>query len=125
VWRYEPDETPKRKHHWSKNIAGVAEVKGARISKCPSDLTLADAELMLNDGIEWSSARWPYDYPQRIYAVLNGDVYRATPTIPGVSYHGFPELIESLPPGRDLRVQLLAIARAQNCEAEVNTWLRS
>jgi len=95
------------------------------VSKCPSDLTVADAEQMLNAGIEWSSARWPNDHPQRIYAVLDGVVYRATPTNPGVSYHGFPELIESLPPDRALRVRLLAAAKAQECEAEVSTWLRS
>ena len=125
MWRYEPDQVPKRKHHWAENHAGFVVVNGARVSKCPSTLSLSEAEELLNSGIEWSPRNWPNDYPQRIYGVRDGVVYRATPTNPGVSYHGFPELIESLPPGRDLKDQLLAAAKAQGCEEEVRTWLRS
>ncbi len=124
-WKYEPDQIPKRKHHWAKKRAGVVEVKGVRVSKCPSDLTLSDAEEMLNDGIEWSPSRWPHDHPQRVYAIREGVVYRATPTNPGVSYHGFPELLENLPPSRALRQQLIARATTLGCESEVVAWLRS
>lgn len=125
MWVYEPDEVPKRKHHWKHDYAGVVEHNGIRISKCPANMTLEEAAEMLNGGIAWPlSGEVEGGYPRRIYAVRDGVVYRATPTNPGVSYHGFPELIENLPPSRDLRARLLAAARDARCEAEVAQWLR-
>jgi hypothetical protein len=125
VWRYETDEEPKRKHHWKNEWAGTVVVHGVVISKCPSGLTRSEAEDMLNTGIPWSSPKWRNPYPQRIYAVREGVVYRATPTNPGVSYHGFPELIDSLPPDRELRNELLARAKIEGREVEVAAWLQS
>jgi hypothetical protein len=125
VWRYETDETPKKKHQWSRNEAGSIEVGGAVVSKCPNDLTTQEAEEMLNAGIPWSPRNWTRDYPQRIYAVRLGVVYRATTTNPGVSYHGFPELIEKLPPDRVLREKIFELGKSQGFGAELKRWLRS
>ena len=77
MWRYETDEEPKRKHHWNNDQAGTVVVHGVVISKCPSGLTRSEAEVMLNTGIPWSSPKWRNPYPQRIYAVREGVVYRA------------------------------------------------
>ncbi len=35
-WLYEPDENPKRKHHWNKDYAGFVEVGPNRVGKCPA-----------------------------------------------------------------------------------------
>src|SRR4051812_3673364 len=96
-WKYEPDENPKRKHHWSHDYAGFVKVKDVLVGKCPSTLSIADCEALLNNGIAWTPDRWRKQYPKRIYNVRDCVVYRATPTIGGVSYHAFPELREQFP----------------------------
>lgn len=124
-WIYEPDERPKRKHHWDQPRAGVVQVHGIPVSKCPSTLTVEDAEAMLNAGVEWRPRRgWSHDHPQRIYAVADGVLYRATPTNPGRSYHGFPELPGQVPPDPALRGAIMELARADGSEREVERWLR-
>ncbi len=124
MWKYEPDENPKIKHHWDKLTAGFVEINGARIGKCPSNMALSLAEDLLNNGIPFSPPGWNRPYPKRIYAVHDGVVYRATHTRPGVSYHGFPEYpseIRTLPgPVRDA---ILQEARTLGCEKEVKRWI--
>jgi hypothetical protein len=87
-------------------------------------MDMQSAQGLLNQGIPWSPKAWSKPYPQRLYVVHQGSVYRATPTNPGTSYHGFPEMLERLPPGRKLREQILERARALGCEAEVNKWMK-
>ncbi len=124
-WLYEPDEQPKRKHFWREPFAGTVEVQGTLVSKCPSTLSTQVAQAMLDNGIEWQPHRgWRNDYPQRIYAVAEGVVYRATPTNPGRSYHGFPELPGHVPPDRDLQGAIIELARSDGSEKEVERWLR-
>jgi hypothetical protein len=101
MWLYEPDEVPKRKHHWKEPRAGFVMVGNVLIGKCPSTMTLESAEELLNSGVEWSPKGWQREYPQRIYAVSDGVLYRATPTNPGRSYHGFPEHYSRFPRGID------------------------
>jgi hypothetical protein len=125
TWDYEPDENPKRKHGWGKKHPGFINRNGHKIGKCPSDLGISEAEKLVNNGIEWSPEGWPRDYPKRIYVVRNGWVYRATPTIPGRSYHGFPEIRSRLPNDRDLHQELLQRARDKNCAKEIERWLSS
>lgn len=124
MWQYETDQEPKRKHHWTNDYAGWVEIKGLIVSKCPSGMSHQEAEEMLNMGIPWNPKGWIEEYPQRIYAVRGGVIYRATPTNPGKSYHGFPEHSGSLPPHRDLRDKLLCQARAEGTEAEVKKWMQ-
>lgn len=125
-WVYEPDENPKRKHHWDRDHAGFIKRGPNHVGKCPAGMSLSDAQALINDAVPYRSPRWPRSYPQRLYAVSGGVVYRATPTNPGVSYHGFPEHPEKFPRdanGREVRRQLLALAKQQGYEREVRGWM--
>lgn len=124
-WLYEPDEDPKRKHHWNEDKAGFVTVGATFVGKCPRGMSMQHAQMLLDTGIEWSPKRWTDSYPQRIYCVWEGVLYRATPTIPGRSYHGFPEHPSRFPPGnRDLRRNIMDLAAERNCEQELRAWLQ-
>jgi hypothetical protein len=124
-WLYEADEDPKRKHHWRQNRAGFVTVGATFIAKCPNNMSIESAQKLLDTGIEWSPKMWSESYPQRIYCVSDGVLYRATPTIPGRSYHGFPEHPSKFPPGnRVLRNQLIELARERGCEHELRGWMQ-
>ena len=126
TWRYESDENPKRKHHWSEDHAGFAEIGPNRVGKCPATMNPSDAQALLDGAIPYFPPRWSRPYPQRLYAVSEGVVYRASPTNPGTSYHGFPEHPSAFPragSARDVKRQLLERARQQGCEREVRRWM--
>lgn len=125
MWLYETDENPKRKHHWNNDFAGQERVGSVVVSKCPAHLSHDQAQDLLNSGFEYyPPATTARGYPGRIYAVLNGVVYRATPTNPGSSYHGFPELRDNLPPAREVREAIIQLARQDGSEEEVLRWLK-
>ena len=127
TWKYVHDRRRKHKRAWKKNEAGfMQDPKGSFIGKCPANMTVEVAEALLNSGIEFSSDRWPHDYPERIYNIRDGVVYRATPTVPGESYHGFPEhpdRARKLP--RDIKDQLMQLADKLGCHEEVRKWLKA
>jgi hypothetical protein len=125
MWIYEPDEVPKRKHHWNEAAAGFTKVGNLLIGKCPRNMTQEFAQELLNNGVEWSPRGWRSQYPQRIYAVFEGVLYRAMPTNPGRSYHGFPEHHSLFPPGnRQLREQIIELARERSCESGLRRWMQ-
>lgn len=124
MWKYETDESPKRKHHWTKDYAGTVRIDGRIVSKCPKNLTMKQAEELLNSGVEWSRARSRNPYPDRIYGVLDGTLYRAMPTVRGSSYHGFPEMKNDVPPDRKLREEILRLAEIDGSERSMRKWLR-
>ena len=121
-WKYETDENPKRKHHWSEDYAGFVKVGDTLVGKCPGNLSMQDCESLLNTGISWHPDRWRKNYPKRIYNIRDGVVYRATPTVGGVSYHGFPERPEQFP--AEIEPQLLQLADQLGCGNEVRKWLK-
>lgn len=126
-WKYEPSPDRKHKRDWDLPQAGFVLVRGEEIGKCSTTITIVDAELLLNEEqrVEYSPPRWPHSYPERIYNVHQGQLYRATPTVPGSSYHGFPEnpaRALDLPPA--LKRRILELARIKNCEGEVNRCLK-
>ena len=126
TWRYEPDENPKRKHHWNRDRAGFVTVGRIRVGKCPATMDPSGAQMLLDDAIPYFPPRWDRPYPQRLYAVSDGVVYRAAPTNPGTSYHGFPEHPSMFPRAgnaRDVKRQLLERAAQQGCEREVRRWM--
>lgn len=124
TWKYERDATPRRKHQWGRDEYGFVEVNGTIVGKCPSSMTEERAEAALNSGYEYRPRRgWAADYPERIYAVLDGVVYRATPTNPGVSYHGFPELRNKFKDRREVRDAIMELAKRDGSEKEVSKWL--
>jgi hypothetical protein len=127
-WTYEPDEDPKEKHHWANQHAGFeTDRDGELVGKCPSGLSLKAAEDLINSedrAIEWRPRGWRRRYPQRIYVIHNGVLYRATPTNPEVSYHGFPAHSSRFPKrAQKLRKEILRKARELECEPEVKEWM--
>jgi hypothetical protein len=128
---YEPDYPkghPKQKHGWNEGHAGFVRQGGEIVGKCPKGIDNKTAERLLNEavnvGLIYSDPRWQKPYPQKIFVVHDGVVYRAKPTNPGRSYHAFPERPKALREGsRDLRDRLIARARALGCEAEVRAWI--
>lgn len=125
LWRYEPDENPKRKHRWNKNEAGFEAHDGKLVGKCPSGISAADAERLLNEqSVPYFNPRAPGPRPDRLYVVHDGVVYRATPTQAGVSFHAFPELPERflrLP--RSVRRAVVELAERLGCKEEVERWI--
>ncbi len=123
-WEYEPDEEPKWRHFWDKNEAGFMTVGTGSVGKCPKGISKGTARKLLNSGIQWSPPGWAQNYPKRIYAIHKDVVYRATPTIPGKSYHGFPESptgFSRLP--KVLKKKILEHAKQLNCLEGVRRWL--
>ena len=123
-WQYKPDEEPKRKHAWSRDYAGFVEVGGVFVGKCPHNLPLSRAEEMANEGIPYFPKRWTRSYPNRIYVIDGGVLYRIAWTVPGVSCHGFPEHpSEWIKLPRTLRAAVLDRARELGQLDQVEKWL--
>lgn len=124
AYAYEPDEQPKRKHHWNNDYAGFITVGKTFVGKCPRAMSLDAAAQLLQEAVPWSPLNWRSIHPKRLYAIADGVLYRATETVPGRSYHGFPEHPSRFPKGaKDLKNQLLALARQKNCEPELRAWM--
>jgi hypothetical protein len=124
-WQYQ--ESPDRKHKrgWNQPEPGFVNERGELVGKCPTTISPQLAEELLNEGLCFSDERWSHQYPERIYNIYDGQLYRATPTNPGVSYHGFPEHPKramELP--RELKDRILQLAREKGCEAEVRRCLK-
>jgi len=90
-FEYESEERPKRKHHWNRPVPSFIREGNRWIGKCPNSIDRAVARASLRDGEPFSPPDWRKPWPKRIYAVIDGVPYRATPTVPGRSYHGYPE----------------------------------
>lgn len=126
-WAYQPDENPKRRHAWGNPYPGVVEVDGEPIGKCPNDVSAELAQQLLNEGLPWHRPRGPAGgWPDAIYIVYKGAVYRAKPTNAGASYHAYPETGARLRElGRVFVARILDRARELGCEEEVRRWIRS
>ena len=126
-WTYEPRGTPqvpKPKHGWANDEPGFEEgVGGQIIGKCPAGISNTEAEQLLNEGISWTNPHSHHkeDWPEQIYVVHQGVIYRAIPTRGGISYHGFPAA-RRVP--RSLKEKILRRARDLGCETEVKRWMR-
>jgi hypothetical protein len=100
---------------------------GEEVGKCPADMAVETAAALLNDEdrIEYTPLRCSHSYPDRIYNIHEGQLYRAKPTTPGRSYHGFPENpARALRLPRAVKLQILALARIRGCEDEVSRCLK-
>lgn len=127
AWSYQPEEAPKRKHYWENNYAGFVHQGALRTAKCPKDLSRKQIEDAMDRAIEWRPARWPHRYPKRLYTIIDGIVYRATPTVPGRSYHGFPEHPEYLADRRlkGVRESLEEMAQQLDCSRDYRLWMNA
>ncbi len=122
TWRYEPDQVPKKKHAWNQDFPGFDKQGEYLVGKCPSGFDLALAEARLNDGIpEWGES----EHPKKIWIVHEGVLYRATPTVPGRSYHAFPELADKFEdlPG-SLKKSIWERANQLNCAEKLKQWFK-
>jgi len=87
-WLYEPDEDPKRKHHWNQDKAGFVTVGAIFVGKCPNNMSMQLAQKLLNTGIEWSPKKWANPYPQRIlrmgWRAIPSNANNSGPLVPRV-----------------------------------------
>ncbi|MBF0145272.1 MAG: hypothetical protein HQL84_11240 [Magnetococcales bacterium] len=119
---YDPGEL-RTKHKWKKPNAGFVSDGHMEIGKCPETMDLKLAEKLLNGGIVYPKEN--DIQPQRIYNVYLGVVYRAEPTQPGVSFHGFPEKEikgRRVPP--TVLFQLAKKAQADGTFQLFKTWMK-
>ena len=87
-WRYERGEG-RYKHRWSNDYAGFEPGGKGPVGKCPSSIDEPLAEQILNTGIPFRTSDQD-QHPSRIYATYRGVIYEAVPTVPGLTYHGYP-----------------------------------
>lgn len=89
-WHYDRGDG-RYKHCWNKPYAGFVPGYKGSIGKCSCNITQDIAQNILNKGIPFffvkKSGR---EYPRYIYCVYGGVIYEAVPTVPGISYHGYP-----------------------------------
>ncbi len=65
--RYQPDEDPKRKHHWDLDEPGFVELApGHLVGKCPRGLPLDIAEQLLRAGVGYNPEGWRNEWVERI-----------------------------------------------------------
>ncbi len=124
AWKYEPNPDRKHKRNWNEPVAGFVQVGSDTIGKCPSNLGVSEAENLLNTGLAYPLTEDEASVPQRIYNVCRGVLYRATPTVEGVSYHGFPEhpkQAQKLP--KSFKSKIVELAVRLGCEQEIKACL--
>jgi len=78
------------------------------------------AEKLLNEGIPLNNPRNDIGCPNEIFNVYEGVIYRAVPTLPGKSYHAFPEITMPV----DIEKKLLKRAEEKGCCKELEKWLK-
>ena len=89
---FEYDPTPNRKkHRWKKNVAGFANFFGQMTGRCPNDIRLSEAQVLLNDAVPDPPSPFDDDpYPKRLYNVFRGVVYVAISSNFQMKYHAYP-----------------------------------
>lgn len=87
-WKYERGEG-RHKHRWKKDYAGFEPSDKGPVGKCPKSITEELATEILNQGVPYYDDR-DAPVPAKIYAVYKGVIYEAAPTMPGISWHGYP-----------------------------------
>jgi hypothetical protein len=60
------------------------------IGKCPSTLSQADRERLLNEAIPAPNGDRELSVPKKLYVVHEGAIYEAQTSDHGGSYHGYP-----------------------------------
>lgn len=125
-WKYERGEG-RHKHRWKNDYAGFEPGDKGPVGKCPKSITQELATEILNQGVPYYDD--PDDpVPAKIYTVYSGVIYEAVPTMPGVSWHGYPwrgDLKGRRPlPGKIIR-QLRNHAERAGYSREFEQWLQN
>ncbi len=92
------------------------------IGKCPSTLTEADHERLLNEAISASNDDRDLAPPKKVYVVHEGAVYEAQTSDRGRSYHGYPYRGKL---SSRLITELRAMARRKSCLEAFEEWLKN
>jgi hypothetical protein len=125
TYQYDAGEQ-RHKHHWNKSYAGVIDTPNGPVGKCPNTITQELAEKLLNEdtGIPWYNPKKRKSLdpqtPNAIYNVHEGVVYKAVPTRPGCSYHGYP--VKEIP--KEIQERLYQLAEQKHCKRELEKWLK-
>jgi hypothetical protein len=92
-WIYDRAEG-RYKHCWKRPEPGFQPGHRGPVGKCSSLITDVVATELVNTGIHDAADEVEQEdgrkYSSKIYNVHNGAIYVAVPTMPGVSYHGYP-----------------------------------
>lgn len=124
-YAYDPGEH-RPKHRGATAQASFRQDGTALVGQCPCDLTQAEAQTLLAQGVP-DPVLDESGHPQRIYAVHHGVVYEAQPTRPGYSYHDYPWRgrpgHNRLP--RPVKRELKARAERSGHLREFNDWLKT
>lgn len=125
TYAYEPRPWSGRvrpKHKWNKPEAGFEHRRGGEVEgMCPSNLPEDTVLELLNQGVRFH-VPGKGTHPSAIFNIHDGVPYKAYPTNPGRSYHGFPCRRRDVPP--QALAELMALARRKNCELEIVEWFR-
>ncbi len=121
---YDPGEH--RTKHCGSSVSAHFERNGSiKIGKCPSSLSRQVAQALLQTGIPDTDSL-ENGHPKRIYAVYDGVVYQAVPTMLGISYHGYPwhgrPGDNRLP--RVIKRELEQRAAEAGCSDKLKKWLK-
>ena len=124
-WKYDRGDG-RYKHRWKKPYAGFVPGSKGSVGKCSCNITQDIAQEALNKGIPFLVVeRGGKKYPKYIYCVYNGVIYEAVPTLPGVSYHGYPwrgDLKGRTKIPRSIMKKLRKIAEKDGCLQEFDKW---
>ena len=81
----------RHKHRWKKNYAGFSDFQRNIVGKCPNDITLEQAQNLLEEAITDPPDEFNTDpYPKRLYNVYKGVIYLAIGDGRSNRYHAFP-----------------------------------
>lgn len=124
-WRYDRGQH-RHKHRWKFDYAEFQPSRKGYVGKCPKHITRELAEKIVNSGVPVYEVEGS-PYPERIYAVYQGTIYEAVPTVPGKSYHGYPwrgDLPGRTPPPRRVFRELEQNAKNDGTLEEYKRWLK-
>lgn len=124
-WQYDKG-VHRRKHQWKHDEPGFEPGRRGQVGKCPANITAEMAAAILNAGVPVFEGP-DSEYPDRIYAYHAGAIYEAVPTVPGVSYHGYPwrgDLPGRTPPPRGVMERLAEQAESIGECREFKRWLK-
>lgn len=114
------------KHRWTKDEAGFEPGAKGAVGKCHSSISAEVASKLLARGIPFYEAAGD-QHPAKIYSLYRGVIYEAVPTMPGISWHGYPWRGDL--PGRNLlprriRKELKQMAINDGSLQEYEQWLK-
>lgn len=120
--RYDPDESHRRKHHWTHPYAAIIEEDdGKRVGKCSSGIDMNTAQALLDSGVHYSTLRFRRKmHPEMVFNVFEGIPYKAHQMGSG-SYHGFPVCRRDIP--RNVLGDLTMLAEREGSEEALSRWL--